>query len=68
MAGVKEVGLVTFAVFIAEALLHYNLGVAKATKQKFSFKIPEVKDLVRLGLTVGVASVISATIIDRIGG
>mgnify|MGYP001216353798 FL=1 len=67
-ASMKQVGMVTFAVFMTEALIHYNVGISAATKQKFTFKIPEVKELVSLGLIVGTASLVSTTIIDRIGG
>ncbi len=57
------VAVVTFGVFMAEALVHYNTGIATVTKQPFKFNIPPTDELVKLGLIVGVATTVTTSII-----
>jgi len=60
------VGGVTFVLFMAEALLHYNLGVHKDANETRKFVIPPTKDFIKLGLIVGVASITNAYLIGRL--
>ncbi len=71
MVGMKKVdtnvALVTFGLFMTEAILHYNLGVKsqKADSQP-SLKLPPNKDLIKLAITVGVFSVLNGIIIGQL--
>jgi hypothetical protein len=60
------VGGVTFVLFMAEALLHYNLGVHKDPNETRKFVIPPTKDFIKLGLIVGTASFLNAYLIGRV--
>ena len=53
----KVVGI-TAAVFFAEALIHYNIGVNKG-KEKFELDFPTGRELGRIGVVVLTASLIS---------
>lgn len=53
----KVVGI-TAAVFFAEALIHYNIGVNKG-KEKFELDFPTGRELCRIGFVVLTASVLS---------
>lgn len=68
MSNRNIIAAVTFGVFMTEALIHYNVGIAAAKKEKFAFRVPPVKEIVSLGLIVGTATLVSTAIIDRIGG
>jgi len=57
------IGLVTFGVFMSEALIHYNTGIADVTKSPFKFRIPPGEQLVKLGLIVGAATTVSTSLI-----
>jgi len=61
------VGLVTFGVFMTEAIMHYNMGY-RATKDvgEPKFKFPPTDDFIKLAAIVGVASVLNALIINSI--
>tara|TARA_R110002020_G_scaffold379412_4_gene590609 strand:+ start:2894 stop:3076 length:183 start_codon:yes stop_codon:yes gene_type:complete len=56
---IKRITLITFAVFMVEAIIHYNLG-AKSEKMK----IPPAKDLIKMGIIVLIFSIISAQLIN----
>jgi len=61
--------LVTFGLFMTEAIIHYNMGIrdveAKLEPRKiFRFKVPPTPELLELALIVGVFSVANAWIID----
>ena len=60
------IGGVTFALFMGEALLHYNLGVHKNPNETRKFVIPPTKDFIKLGLVVGTASILNAYIINSL--
>lgn len=53
----KVVGI-TAAVFFAEALIHYNIGVNKG-KEKFELDFPKGRELGRIAFVVLTASVVS---------
>jgi hypothetical protein len=59
----KVVGI-TAAVFVTEAMIHYNIGVNKG-KQKFQLEFPKGKELVRIVATVLVASVVSNMLVKK---
>jgi hypothetical protein len=63
--------LVTFGLFMAEAIIHYNMGVKDVEKEllpneKFKYRIPPTSELLELALIVGVFSVANAIIIEKI--
>ena len=47
MSDTSTVGIVTFGVFMTEALIHYNTGVADVTGQPFKFRIPPANQLLK---------------------
>jgi len=53
---------VTFSVFMAEAIIHYNMGQADADG-RFSLKLPPPKELAKIALVTGVFSVASGALI-----
>ena len=56
---------ITFGLFMAEAILHYNVGINKDIPAKEKrLKIPPAPEFVELGLTVLLFSVINGTIIS----
>ncbi len=59
------VTLVTFGLFMIEAIMHYNMG-ANANKEDKTFTLPPTKDLLKLGVVVGTFSVINGVIINHI--
>jgi hypothetical protein len=64
----STVAMVTFGVFMTEALVHYNVGISAVKGDKFKFNIPAGHELVKLGAIVGVATFISTKLIDHIEG
>jgi hypothetical protein len=56
------VGLVTFGVFMTEALIHYNLGKNGNGDSK-GFSLPPKKDLAKLAITVGAFSYLNGIIV-----
>lgn len=70
----KRITLITFAVFMAEAIIHYNIGAKSATKtanvdtpvtQPHKLGVPPIKDLVTMGIWVLVFSIITARLIKN---
>ena len=65
------VTLVTFGLFMTEAILHYNLGAKKTLVKvekgkKYKYHIPPTPQLLELALFVGLFSVANGIIIDAI--
>tara|TARA_R110002012_G_scaffold320956_2_gene546899 strand:+ start:3018 stop:3266 length:249 start_codon:yes stop_codon:yes gene_type:complete len=61
---------ITFAVFMTEALIHYNYGILETVKGNFTwntfvkeFKIPKGKSFIKMASIVAVASFISGELI-----
>lgn len=57
------IALVTFGVFMTEALVHYNTGIAAAHGKPWKFNIPSGDELIKLGMIVGVATTATTLII-----
>ena len=62
----KTVGLVTFGVFMTEALIHYNMGSCKSNGEGFHFSLPPFKEFAKIGLVVGAFSLVNAYIIESL--
>ncbi|MGB5427614.1 MAG: hypothetical protein WBN95_12595 [Gammaproteobacteria bacterium] len=56
---------ITFSVFMAEALIHYNMGTAKSSGQ-FRLRLPPAKELAKIAAVTGTFSVISGVLIDSL--
>ncbi|MGD8618511.1 MAG: hypothetical protein PVH54_04915 [Gammaproteobacteria bacterium] len=54
---------VTFGVFMAEALIHYNMGMAKSSGQ-FRLQLPPARELAKIAAVTGTFSLISGVLID----
>lgn len=54
---------VTFGVFIAEALIHYNMGLAKAEKADFRFRVPPGNELAKIVAVTATFSVLAGVIV-----
>lgn len=67
MTKAQTVGLVTFAVFMTEAMIHYNIGVKrnKPADQKGKFVVPPTGDFVKIGVTVAIFSIANVIIINK---
>lgn len=65
MTQAEKIGLITFGVFMTEAIIHYNLGVNKDASEK-RFYFPPTKDFVKLALVVGAFSVINGIVIKKL--
>ena len=63
---VRNVALITFGVFMAEAILHYNIGRKSNGSKNEGFKMPSTKDMVHLGLVVGAFSIVNSMIIQSV--
>ncbi len=56
---------VTFGVFMAEALIHYNMGMAKA-EGGFKLRMPPAKELAKIAAVTGTFSLLSGFIIKSL--
>ena len=56
---------VTFGVFMAEAIIHYNMGQAKSDGQ-FRLKLPPPKELAKIALVTGAFSLTSGLLIGAL--
>ena len=60
-----KAGAITFALFMTEAILHYNVGINKDKPVKErKLEIPPPPEFVELSLTVLLFSVVNGTIIS----
>lgn len=59
------VGGVTFTIFMAEAIVHYNVG-AKTENPAHKFSIPPLKRMLNMALIIGTASLLSSLIIGAL--
>jgi hypothetical protein len=56
---------VTFGVFMAEAIIHYNMGKAD-TNGRFRLQLPPPKELAKIAAVTGVFSVLSGAMITGV--
>ncbi len=64
MSKSQKIALVTFGVFMTEAILHYNIGLNSSRKEK-TVEFPPTKDLLQIGLVVGAFSILNGLIIKK---
>lgn len=60
----QKIALVTFSLFMTEAILHYNIGKKDVIKErsKDGF-LPPTNSLIKLAVTVGAFSVLNSMIL-----
>lgn len=54
---------ITFGVFMAEALIHYNMGKADSDGQ-FKLRLPPPKELAKIAAVTGTFSIVSGVLIN----
>lgn len=59
------VGGTTFALFMTEAIIHFNMGIKKDDPKK-KFTWPDKKELGKLALVVGIFSIMNGVIINEV--
>jgi len=64
MRGLVVTG-VTFGVFMTEAIIHYNMGMAKSDGQ-FRLRLPPPEELAKIAAVTGVFSVASSALISNL--
>jgi hypothetical protein len=57
--------LVTYTMFMTEAVFHYNLGVHKNSSEK-KFVMPPKKDFIKLALITGLFSLLNGVVVNQI--
>lgn len=62
-----KIGLITFGVFTAEALIHYNFGHKKENEKNGKhFCLPPAPEMLKLMAVVGIFSVLNGVIAKSI--
>lgn len=65
----KNLGLIvggtTFALFMTEAVIHYNMGVSEK-EPDHKFTIPKKQDLTKLAVIVGIFSILNGVIVNEV--
>ena len=56
---------VTFGFFMAEAIIHYNMG-QKSLKEEHEWHLPPFNELFKMGLIVGAFSLASGAVIGAL--
>ena len=56
---------ITFGVFMAEALIHYNMGVAKS-RGEFRLQLPPARELAKIAAVTGTFSLISGVLVESL--
>ena len=59
----RKITVITFLVFMIEALVHYNQGLKKNNPELEEFVIPDNKQLGKIALTVLAFSVVTSLLI-----
>ncbi len=59
------VGGITFGVFMTEAIIHYNMGMAES-EGKFRLRLPPAKELAKIAAVTGAFSVVSGLLINSV--
>ena len=65
MGGLVVTGI-TFGVFMAEALIHYNMGMAKSDGE-FRLRMPPPQELAKIAAVTGAFSLASGLLIRQVG-
>jgi hypothetical protein len=58
----QKIAVITFGVFMSEAIIHYNIG-ANGHKKDKKFVLPPMKDLAHLTMACGVFVLINGLLI-----
>lgn len=61
----NKISLITFSIFMAEAILVYNIG-NNGNAEKKQFQLPPTNDLIKIGGVVALFSVINGLIIKNV--
>jgi len=67
MTNTQKIGLVTFGLFMTEAIIHYNMGkkeVKTDLKENASF-LPDTKNLIKIAVIVGAFSYLNGVILSK---
>ena len=64
MRGILFTGI-TFGVFMTEAIIHYNMGMAES-EGKFKLRLPPPKELAKIAAVTGVFSLLSGVMINTV--
>jgi hypothetical protein len=56
---------ITFGVFMTEALIHYNMGMAKA-EGSFRLRLPPPQELAKIALVTGAFSLLSGSLVGAL--
>jgi hypothetical protein len=56
---------ITFGVFMTEALIHYNMGLAKS-EGRFKLRLPPPKELAKIAAVTGALSIASSLLIRAV--
>jgi len=59
------VGGITFGVFMTEAIIHYNMGMAEADG-KFKLRLPPAREVAKIAAVTGAFSVLSGVLINTV--
>jgi|LakMenE18May11ns_1017448.scaffolds.fasta_scaffold9958642_23 hypothetical protein len=59
------VGLITFGVFMTEAIIHYNIGANGHSEQK-GFKFPPKDDLIKSAIVTALFSFINGALVHKL--
>jgi len=65
MTTTNKIMITTFGLFMIEAIMHYNMGKDDCSKTKKGF-LPPTKRIIKLGVVVGVFSILNGFIIKEI--
>jgi hypothetical protein len=60
----NKIALVTFGLFMTEAILHYNMGKQESKEVSNKRFLPPTKSLIKIGVIVGAFSIINSIILD----
>jgi len=63
------VGATTFALFMTEAVIHFNMGQnykKHKNEKKSTFELPNRDELIKLSLIVGTFSVLNGYLVNKI--
>ena len=67
----QKIALITFGLFMTEAIIHYNLGktnteIKMQVGEEDNKWLPSTKTLIHLGIVVGIFSIINGVVIKNV--